>query len=75
MLSAMTDWCRWTRQRWLSCFCIWFLWSWQSAQHTPYCFCMEHSVWLHPMNFNKDGDFMLSWTWQPLLKQIWDSSS
>lgn len=36
---------------------------------------MECSVWLHPMNFNKDGDFMISWTWQPMLKQIWDSSS
>jgi len=42
LLSAVTDWCRWTRQRWLLCFCIWFLWFWRSVQHTPYCFCVEH---------------------------------
>jgi hypothetical protein len=74
ILSTVTDWCRWTRQRCHICSCIWFLWFWQSVQHIPFCFCIEHSVWLYPMYF-KDGDFMLGWTWQPILKQIWDSSN
>jgi hypothetical protein len=31
-------------------------------------------IQLHP-NFNRDSGFMLSWTWQPLLQQVWNTSN
>lgn len=30
-------------------------------------------IQLHPNNFNRDGGFMLSRTWQPLLQQVWNT--
>jgi hypothetical protein len=32
-------------------------------------------IQLHPNNFNRDGGFMLSWTWQHLLQQVWNTSN
>jgi hypothetical protein len=32
-------------------------------------------IQLHPNNFNRDSGFMLSWTWQPLLQQVWNTSN
>jgi hypothetical protein len=32
-------------------------------------------IQLHPKIFNRNGSFMLTQTWQPVLKEFWDSST